>query len=157
MKMSIKRPKMDTFRALESAYNSLIAGDQQYAITLYKEVLDNDPENTMALFGLATTYHRAGQIGMARPLYAQLLEIDPQHVEGLNNFLVLLADESPDRALEELEKLRQSHPSFSPVPAQIALIYEKKGDKLLAKKYYESSLLLHPGMKEAREGLERVN
>lgn len=132
MKISVKRPKVDVFRMLESAYNSLIAGDQQYAITLYKEVLDEEPDNTLALFGLATTYHRAGQTTLARPLYAKLLEIDPHNVEGLNNFLVLLADESPDAALEELEKLRQSHPGFSPVLAQMALIHERRGEYDLA-------------------------
>lgn len=128
MKISVKRPKMDVFRMLESAYNSLIAGDQQYAITLYKEVLEEEPENTLALFGLATTYHRAGQTQLARPIYAKLLEIDPHNIEGLNNFLVLLADEAPEEALLELEKLRHTHPGFSPVLAQMALIYEKQGE-----------------------------
>ncbi len=132
MKISVKRPKVDVFRMLESAYNSLIAGDQQYAITLYKEVLDEEPDNTLALFGLATTYHRAGQTTLARPFYARLLEIDPHNVEGLNNFLVLLADEAPDAALQELEKLRHSHPNFSPVLAQMALIHERRGEYNLA-------------------------
>lgn len=144
MKIAVRRPKVDVFRTLESAYNSLIAGDQQYAITLYKEVLDEDPENTMALFGLATTYHRAGQLKMARPLYAQLLEIDPHHVEGLNNFLVLLADESPDEALRELEKLQRSHPSFSPVEAQMAAIYEKKGEFAKAVQKMSQALAISP-------------
>lgn len=144
MKIAVKRPKMDVYRSLEAAYNSLIAGDQQYAITLYKDVLGMDPENTLALFGLATTYHRAGQIQLARPLYAQLLEIDPNHIEGLNNFLVLLADEAPDEALKELEKLRHSHPNFSPVLAQMALIHEKKKDYQDAAECMRRALALSP-------------
>jgi lipopolysaccharide assembly protein B len=144
MKIAVKRPQMDVFRTLESAYNSLIAGDQQYALTLYKQVLDEDPENTLALFGLATTYHRAGQTQLARPIYGKLLDIDPQNVEGLNNFLVLLADESPKEALVELERLQRSHSGFSPVPAQMSLIYEKQGDFAKAAEKMTQALALSP-------------
>jgi len=128
IKISIKHSKVDTNRLLEEAYNALIAGNQEDAVNIYKEVLAVQPNNKLALFGLATTYHRAGQLQLARPLYGQLLAIDPNNVEGLNNFLVLIADESPQSALAELDKLEQTHPGFSPVPAQIATIYEKAGD-----------------------------
>src|SRR6185369_5324725 len=69
-----------------------------------------------------------GQVQLARPLYGKLLAIDPHNVEGLNNFLVLLADEDPHDALNELNNLEKSHPGFSPIPAQMAVILEKAGD-----------------------------
>jgi tetratricopeptide (TPR) repeat protein len=56
-----------------------------------------------------------------------LLAIDPQNEEGLNNFLVLLGDEAPEEALQEMKKLQRTHPNFSPLPAQMAVIYEKMG------------------------------
>jgi tetratricopeptide (TPR) repeat protein len=126
--ISVTRPRPNTSHMLEEAYEALIAGNQEDAITLYKEVLENEPENKLALFGLATTYHRAGQLKLARPLYGKLLAIDPNNEEGLNNFLVLLADESPEAALDEMQKLERTHPDFSPLPAQMAVIYEKMGN-----------------------------
>ena len=110
------------------AYDALISGNTTEAIEIYKNVLANDPNNKNALFGLATTYHRAGQIEMARPLYGKLLSLDPDNRDALNNFLVLVADESPEAAMAELEKLENRNPDFSPIPAQMAVIYQKMGN-----------------------------
>ncbi len=91
-------------------------------------MLANDDKNKLGLFGLAATYHRLGQIDMARPLYGKLLAIDPTNRDALNNFLVLLADEAPQEALVQMEKLGERNPGFSPIPAQMAVIYQKLGD-----------------------------
>ncbi len=123
-----KTPKVDSNYQLEQAYNAMSTGHTSEAIDLYKNILSNDPKNKSALFGLATAYHRAGQIDMARPLYAKLLAIDPNNRDGLNNFLVLLADEAPEEALAQLEQLEGRNPQFSPIPAQMAVIYEKLGN-----------------------------
>ena len=132
LSISVRAPRANITHMLEQAYDALIAGDQENAVSLYKQVLDEQPENTLALFGLATTYHRAGQLQLARPLYGRLLAIDPNNQEGLNNFLVLLADESPEEALYEMKKLERTHPDFSPLPAQMAVIYQKMGKYELA-------------------------
>jgi Tfp pilus assembly protein PilF len=142
--ISVHQPKLDISHMLESAYDALIAGNQEEAILLYRRVLDQQPENKLALFGLATTYHRAGQLQLARPLYGKLLAIDPNNAEGLNNFLVLLADESPQEALAEMKKLQQTHPDFSPLPAQMAVIYEKAGDVESALKSMKHAIDLSP-------------
>lgn len=127
MKLAVKQAPVNVDYELEKAYNALLGGHTQAAIEIYRLVLSNAPNNQDALFGLATTYHRAGQIDMARPLYGKLLSINPQHRDGLNNFLVLLADEAPQEAIVEMEKLEEKHPSFSPIPAQLAVIYQKIG------------------------------
>lgn len=127
MKIAVKHSPININYELEKAYNALISGHPQAAIEIYRTVLSNDPGNRDALFGLATTYHRAGQIDMARPLYGKLLSLDPQHRDALNNFLVLLADEAPQEAITEMEKLEEKHPTFSPIPAQLAVIYQKQG------------------------------
>lgn len=128
IKIEVKKPKFDQNYELEKAYNALSSGQSGTAIDLYRNVLANDPDNTNALFGLATLYHRAGQIEMARPLYAKLLAIDPNNRDGWNNFLVLLADEAPEDALPQLQKLQARNPAFSPIPAQMSVIYQKMGD-----------------------------
>jgi len=127
IKIEVKKPAFDMNYELEKAYDALIGGHTDTAINIYKNVLANDPNSTNALFDLATLYHRAGQIELARPLYARLLAINPQHRDGLNNFLTLLTDEAPQEALAQLQDLEKRNPDFAPIPAQLAVIYEKIG------------------------------
>ena len=129
IKVERKMPAISVDSQLEKAYDALNSGQSDVAIETYKEVLDNSPNNTQALFGLATLYHRARQFDKARPLYSRLLAVNPEHRDGFNNFLVMLADEAPNEALSELEKLENKNPGFSTIPAQIAVIYQKLGQQ----------------------------
>jgi len=125
--VEVKAPKMNLDYELEKAYNASVAGQSEEAIAIYRNVLDSDPRNKNALFGLATTYHRVGQVALARPLYATLLAIDPNNRDGLNNFLALIAEEAPQEALTQLQQLQRLNESYSPIPAQMAIIYQKLG------------------------------
>lgn len=127
LKIKVQRPGLDTNYELNRAYNTLMAGDSEQAIEIYKNVLNADPENQDALFGVAALYHRQGQLDKARPYYARLLKLNPQHKEGLNNFLALISDEAPEEALAELERLGQRNPEYSPIPAQQAIVLKKLG------------------------------
>lgn len=129
VKIEVKNPPPDVDHELEMAYEALLSGQTEAAIELYQRTLQASPTNTTALFGLATTYHRLGQLDKARPYYGKLLSIDPKHREGLTNFLAMVAEESPEEALVEFERLELKNPNFSPIPAQIALIYQKLGDE----------------------------
>lgn len=127
LSITVRRPGLDTNYELNRAYNALMGGDADAAIQTYKNILGSEPSNEEALFGLAATYHRLGNVEQARPLYGRLLQVNPNNREGLNNFLVLVSDESPEDALPELERLEARNPDFSPIPAQIAIVYDKLG------------------------------
>lgn len=127
LSIKVSRPGLDTNFELNRAYTALMGGDAESAIEIYKNVLSTEPKNQDALFGLAATYHRLGDIEKARPYYGQLLKVNPNHREGLNNFLVLVSDESPQEALAELDRLAERNPTFSPIPAQQAVVLEKLG------------------------------
>jgi Tfp pilus assembly protein PilF len=129
---------------LDLAYRALLSGQIAAAVSIYKEVLDVAPDNKDALFGLATAYHRDSQFDQARAIYTKILEKDPNNKEVLNNFLVLVAEESPDAALLELQKIEKINSDFSPVPAQIAMIYLKKNDPQKAERYLKRAVLLSP-------------
>lgn len=127
LSIKVQRPGLDTNYELNHAYTSLMGGDTSTAIAIYKNILGVESGNQDALFGLAATYHRVGELEKARPYYAQLLKLNPHHREGLNNFLSLVSDESPQEALAELERLEQRNPDFSPIPAQQAILLDKMG------------------------------
>ncbi len=127
LSIRVQRPGLDSNYELRRAYDALTSGDTETAVETYRTVLASDPKNQDGLFGLASTYHRMGDLEKARPLYGRLLEINPEHREGLSNFLALISEESPQEALAELERLEQRNPDFSPIPAQQATLLSKLG------------------------------
>ena len=100
------------------------------AFNLYEGVIKNYPDNMVAAFHLGHTSARSG------------LQFE-KGIECLNNYLMYAP--------------RPNEPAHCDANLCLAIIYEKKGDTVLARKYYETSLQLHPGLREAKEGLERVN
>ncbi len=126
--ISVRNPSLDANYELNQAYQSLGMGDSSAAITTYKRVLEAQPRNTDALFGLATTYHRSGRLPEAKQLYTTLLAIAPEHRDGLNNFLMLLGEENPAEAIQRLRELEAANPNYAPVPAQIAMICQRQDD-----------------------------
>lgn len=144
IKIQVKNRQMNLDYELEKAYDALVAGQPSMAMEIYKNILTNDPNNKGALFGLATTYHRSGQLDQARIYYSKLLGVDPDNREGLNNFLVLLADEAPEEALSQMDSLFKRNPNFSPIPAQMAVIYQKLGNTDKASEYMYKAINLAP-------------
>ncbi len=140
----VSHAPVDTVSELERAYEALMGGEQEVAIRIYQELLQRYPTNEDALFGLAATYHRTGQLDNARTLYGQLLEHHPDHREGLNNFLILMANEAPREALSELTALERRNPDYSPIPAQMGIIYDRLGEPEMARSKLLRAIELSP-------------
>ena len=144
MKVAVKKRPVDVNYELEKAYVALTAGNTEEAIATYNTVLDIAPENEQALFGLATTYHRVGLLDKARPVYGKLLKLNPRHKDAINNFLVMVGEEAPERALEHMKHLALENPEFAPIPAQMALLYSKIGDMPSAIKSMQQAVSISP-------------
>ncbi len=144
VKIQVKKPDININRYMEEGYNALMNGDLGTAMQRYQTVLEQDPEVTEAKFGLATTYHRMGELVMARDLYSEILTREPNNLEVLNNLLVLVGQESPREALTQLRKLGQRNPDFSPIPAQMAAIYSQLKDFDSAIKSIKQAVRIDP-------------
>ena len=142
--ISMHKGVYDSSRQLARAYDALVAGDDLTAVNMYRDIVSNEPTNQEALFGLATTYHRAGSYDLAKPVYEQLLRVNPTHREGLNNFLSLVSEYAPDDALEELEKLAARNPHFSPIHAQVGMLYSRLGQQERAREKLLYAIRLAP-------------
>lgn len=129
---------------LGKAYKALLVGQTAASISIYKDVLDKEPENMDAMFGLATAYHKNNQFEQAREIYTKILKKEPANKEALNNFLVLVAEEAPEDALIELEKLERINSDFSPIAAQIAMINLRLGKPEKSARYLRRAILLSP-------------
>lgn len=144
MKIEIRDADINVHHYLEQGYENLVAGREAVAAGYYSEALTAEPRNEMALFGLATTYQRMNQTDEARKLYGDLLKINPTHREALNNFMALISEEAPQEAIVELEKLETENPNFSPIPAQLGIVYQRLGDNGMAIKKLIRALELSP-------------
>lgn len=142
--IQVKSPAFNADYELEKAYNALVGGQSEDAKNIYLNILTQDPNNESALFGIASTFHRMNNRELARPFYGRLLKINPNHRDGLNNFLVLMSEEDPQEALTELKELERRNPDFSPIPAQMAVIYSKSGDVEAARTSMVRAIQLAP-------------
>ncbi len=144
IKIEVRRSGLDTNHELVRAYDQMMAGNNSEAAAIYRNILSTEPDQQEALFGLAALLHRSGANDKARPLYARLLKLNPQHREGLNNFISLAAEEAPESALLELERLRLRNPDFSPIHAQMGMLYAKLGQFEQARSALLSAIQLAP-------------
>lgn len=140
----VKRQSIDVNYELDKAYNNLIRGNTENAIAIYNEILQAQPQNKHALFGLATTYHKLGISKKARPIYGKLLEMDPYNKEALNNFLALVGEESPESAIVYLENLKKQNSDFSPIYAQLAQLYSGQGNDKMAIEHMQYAVDISP-------------
>lgn len=132
LKIEVRQPDANIQSYLEEGYENLLAGRTAIAAGYYEEAVKVEPNNETALFGLATTYQRMGQMDAAREAYSKLFALNPTHREGLNNFMALISQEAPEEAITELEKLETENPDFSPIPAQLGVVYNKIGNPEMA-------------------------
>lgn len=129
---------------INRAFDASQSGQYEAAIILYQKVIKNEPDNTNALFALGALYQKLGQIDDAKREYGQLLRIEPGHERGINNYIALISEESPSKALVQLKEMERINPSFSPVKAQIGMIYAKAGEFDIAEIYLRKAIMLAP-------------
>lgn len=134
-------------------YKAALSGQTEAAITLYKQALGQESSNTNVLFALASLYHRLAQYKEAKIHYRKLLTISPDYKKALNNYLVLMSEESPSQALVELKELEKENPDFSPIQAQIGMIYAQIGDFHLAEQHLRRAIILSPEVLNYRYNL----
>ena len=144
LNITVSEPSKKSEELMALAYDAMKLGQMEGAAELYEKVLEKDSENKEALFGLAATYHRMGQFDEAREVYVQLLTDDPNNWSAMNNLMLLAGEESPEDALKELKELELINPEFSPIPAQIAVIYIRLNKAEEAIKYLTRAIILSP-------------
>ncbi len=123
-----------------------------------------DPASTENAFALGHFYEENHLFVKACAVYEDLRKKNPNNKVALYYIGRLSAQNGSqfEKGLELLNeyvlyKTHPNEPSHSSAFLAMAMIYEKKGNKTMARTYYQNSLRLEPGLKEASEGLKRVN
>jgi len=125
------------------AYNSVLVGQYEIAIEIYKEILQKEPKNLYAKYSLGVVYQRLNQFKQAKNIYYELLRGDAENKdEVINNIIAILIEESPREAIYLLNRLTIQNPQKHFLFASMALAYEKISDYELAIKNYVKALEL---------------
>jgi len=128
------------------AYNSVLIGQYEIAIQIYKEILQKEPKNLYAKYSLAVVYQRLSQFKQAKNIYYELLRGDAENKdEVINNIIAILTEESPREAIYLLTRLTLQNPQKHSLFASMALAYEKISDYNSAIKNYTKALELDYG------------
>ena len=108
------------------AYNSVLIGQYEVAIELYKQVLEKEQDNSYSKFALATVYQKIGQFRQAKTLYYQMLKSGIENQEEVvGNLLDILIEDSPQDATYLLSRLAVQNPDSPNILAFAALAYNK--------------------------------
>jgi tetratricopeptide (TPR) repeat protein len=130
----------------------------------YKEAIQMEPTNCEHIFALAQFYNDQKQYDKSFRLYEDVISRNPLNMVA--TYHIGHASAQSGMQIEKGISCLTKYLSYTPKPNEpghsdanlsLAIIYEKKGDRVMARKYYQNTLLLYPGMREAREGLERLN
>lgn len=136
----LQKLQQDQFLAAVQAEE---AGDKQRAVQLYTEILKTDPAYAAAYINLGTIYFHLRQYGRAEELYRKATEADPEYV---------LAFFDLGNVLDELERLDESidayrhatalAPRYADAHYNLALAYERKGERRSALRHWEAYIRL---------------
>ena len=134
------RVQQDQFLAAVQAEE---AGDKSRAVQLYTEILKADPTYAAAYINLGTIYFHLRQYGRAEELYRKATEADPGYVLAffdLGNVLDEL--ERLDESIEAYRHATELAPRYADAHYNLALAYERKGERRSALKHWQEYVRL---------------
>lgn len=142
--VTVALPSLRTRDTVAGAYRSLLRGDYHSALASYEAVLEEDPRSLQALLGRAAALHKLRRLDEARLAYERVLAADSRNREALTNLLAITAAGAPQEALGRLHALERAAPDFTPVLAQIALVYGQMGADAQAIAYLQKAVAQDP-------------
>jgi len=122
-----KQPKnAQIWLQLSNVYRAM--GDSANAVIATRKAQDAAPGNVQANLQLAMLYENTGKKSEARPIYEQVLRLDPNQAIALNNLAYMLAENGGDldQALTMAQKAKQQRPNDEDVSDTLGLVYIRK-------------------------------
>lgn len=119
------------------AYNSVLVGQYEIALELYKEILQKEPKNKYVRYSLAVVYQRLYQFKQAKKIFYELLKDDPENKQDvINNIIAIMIEESPREAVYMLSRLTMQNSQSAHLFASLGNAHERISNFDLAIKNY---------------------
>jgi tetratricopeptide (TPR) repeat protein len=105
-----------------------LKGDLNAALEAFKRASQAAPGDTNALMQIGLLMENTGKRDQAKPIYEQILKIEPDHFVALNNLAYIKAEEGTDldQALAMAQRALQKYPSAYEISDTLGWIYIKK-------------------------------
>jgi tetratricopeptide (TPR) repeat protein len=122
-----KEPKSPTL-LMQLAETQRRKGDENAAIESFRRCTQEAPNSTQCLLQLGLLMEGTGKRDLAKPIYEQILKIEPDHPVALNNLAFIKAEEGSDldQALTMAQRARQKAPGSPDIADTLGWIYIKK-------------------------------
>lgn len=145
-------PRTSDFdQKLEDAKALLDANEPDAAHGLCVELLNEQPENPLALHIIASVYSRAERYGLALNIYKRITDISPRRFEAWNNYgMTLAAIDNYPEARKAFHRANDLSPNRPEVLANIALTHLEEGEREKAIEVATKSLKTDPEHAGAR-------
>ena len=112
----------------QQAVNEQRNGNLTRAEALYRQILQQDPNNFDALHMLAVVCGGVGKVQEAETLFRKALSIDPKFPPCYHNFGLLLAKKKEHRrAIEQFDKALVLFPGYAPAYSDRGLAFKELG------------------------------
>jgi len=118
-------------------------GKKPAAMELYRAILDLDSAYTAALINLGTLHYHQKDYQQAEELYRRATEADPSYVLAffdLGNVLDEL--QRPDESIAAYSQALKLTPRYADAHYNLALAYERKGERRRALKHWQAYVRL---------------
>ncbi|MFD4974294.1 tetratricopeptide repeat protein [Streptomyces sp. NPDC058424] len=112
---------------LRSALQRQVKQDPLGAAQDYRRVLEMDPRNKSAWYGLGLIDQQYGRTADARADFEKALEIDPHFMSALYSEAHMLRSSDPDRAIELLRRAAATDPKATAIHLQLGRLLAEKG------------------------------
>lgn len=133
-------------------------GDLEKAEQIYKKQAESDNKNFLLHNNLANTLRDLGKYEEAIKEYEKAIEISPNSTNSYINlasvFQYSLKD--LDKALEIYKKAIEKNPENIDFLNLAGIVAEQKGDKEMARSFFEKTLSVQSDNQTAKSGLERL-
>jgi tetratricopeptide (TPR) repeat protein len=137
--------------------NLLSGKNDQVAIKYYQNALRLDSTSMEAHDGIATFYHKSGQLDKAEAAYKDMVIKEPSRPETYFDLgLLYLEQDKIDEAKQHMNMALDQDPLFFKAIYYRGVIAEKKGELEAARADYDQASRMVTDYKEPKDGLARV-
>ena len=127
----------------------------------YLTAVEKDTSKVSSFYALGYFYGRTEKYNKATQTFENIIEIDPEEMNAYYQVgrMGALSGQNLDRAVECFKKYLtkepgEDSPSLAWAHYRLGMVYEKKGEKELAKSEYQETLKLDPDHKQAKKALK---
>ena len=142
--VQVRQIAPDAQNNVGAGYNALLRGEYDTALAFYDKALAKEPTSVLGLLGRGAALQKLHRNEDAQEAYSKALKVDPENREALTNITSLISERAPAEALNRLLDLEKEYPAFSPIKAQIGLLYAKTGSMDPALDYLRRAIALSP-------------